>query len=161
MNTTTQDYGPLKPVEHVELPKYMGTWYVIANIPTMFEKDAYNATETYTWNEKEKRIDVMFRFNQGGPEGKVKEYPQKAFVDNKDTQAEWLVQPLWPFKFSYLILDLAPDYSYAIVGVPNRKHVWILGRAPIMDNNVYRGLEFKLAGMGFDVAKLQKVPQTH
>ena len=40
-------------VKQVDLDRFMGDWYVIANIPTFIEKDAYNAIETYrleTWD---------------------------------------------------------------------------------------------------------------
>jgi apolipoprotein D and lipocalin family protein len=53
-------HPPLKKVENVDLKRFMGKWYVIANIPTFIEKGAHNAVETYTWNKKEKRIDVLF-----------------------------------------------------------------------------------------------------
>jgi apolipoprotein D and lipocalin family protein len=156
---STKSESPLKTAEHVEIPKFMGSWYVIANIPTFLEKGAHNAVETYTWNEKEERIDVNFTFNDGSFEGKKKSLPQKAFVHNKKTGAEWKIQFFWPLKFSYLILDVAPDYSHTIIGVPDRGHVWIMARTPKMEESVYASLVKKVRDMNFDVSKIEKVPQ--
>ncbi len=36
--------------EDVDLQRFMGDWYVIANIPTFLEKGAHNAVETYSMN---------------------------------------------------------------------------------------------------------------
>ena len=154
-----KEFGPLKAVEKVDLPKYLGTWYVIANIPTFLEKGAVNATEIYTWNEKENRIDVQFHFNQDTADGKLKEYTQKAFIYDEASKAEWRIQPFWPLKLAYLIIDIAPDYSYTIVGVPNRNYVWIMARTKKMDEALYQSLVQKLAQVGYDTALLQKVPQ--
>ncbi len=144
----------------VEIPKFMGRWYVIASIPTMFETDAFNATETYTWNAAKDRIDIDFRFNKDSATGPVKKIPQKAFIYNKDTNAEWRVQPIWPLKFAYLIIDLAPDYSYTIIGVPNRNHVWLMAREPQISEVLYQQLVKKMDTLGYDTSKLQKVPQS-
>jgi hypothetical protein len=62
----------------------------------MFEKGAYNATETYTWNEEAQRIDIDFHFNKDSFDGPQKSIPQKAFVYNENTKAEWRVQSIWP-----------------------------------------------------------------
>ena len=150
---------PQPVVPHVDLLRYMGRWYVIANIPTWPEKGAHNATETYTWNVAKERIDVDYRHNKNAFDGPEKSIPQKAFVHDKESQAEWRVQPFWPLLFSYLIVDLAPDYSDCIVGVPNREHVWIMARQPSLPDARYRELVAKVRALGYDVSKIVKVPQ--
>ncbi len=154
-STTTP---PLKKVPQVDIGRFMGQWYVIANIPTFIEKDAYNAVETYTWNEKENRIDVLFTFNKGSFKGEKKSYTQKAFVHDKSGN-EWRIQFFWPLKFPYLIIDLAEDYSYTVIGVPNRSYVWIMAKSPKMDETTYNGIVERLKNQKFDVKKIQKVPQ--
>jgi apolipoprotein D and lipocalin family protein len=143
----------------VDVQKFMGSWYVISSISTAVEKGANNAVENYTWNEKEERIDVDYHHNQGSPDGELKSYPQKAWIYNKSTNAEWRVRPIWPLKFAYLIVDLAPDYSTTIIGVPNRKYVWIMARTKTLPAAKYDDLVAKVAKMGYDTSKLQKVPQ--
>ena len=143
----------------VNLPQFMGRWYVIASIPTMFETGAVNAVETYSWNEQRQRIDVDFRFRKDSPDGKEKVVPQKAFVHDRKTNAEWRIQLFWPLKFAYLIIDLADDYSDTTIGVPNRKHVWILARQPTMPAARYDAILEKLRTLGYDTNAVQKVPQ--
>ena len=40
----------LKTVDDVNISEFMGSWYVIAHIPTFIEKEAYNAIESYKLN---------------------------------------------------------------------------------------------------------------
>ncbi len=143
----------------VDLPRFMGSWYVIASIPTMFETGAVNAVETYTWNEKENRIDVDFRFRKDSPEGKEKTIPQKAFIYNEKTNAEWRIQFFWPLKFAYLIIDLADDYSDTTIGVPNRNYTWIMARNPTIPEDRYAKILARLKTLGYDLNALKKVPQ--
>lgn len=150
---------PLPTVSYVDIPKFMGDWYVIANIPTFVEKGANNAIESYSWNAQENRIDVDFHYNADSPKGPIKKYPQKAWIYDKKTNAEWRVQPWWPLKFSYLIIDLAPDYSYTVIGVPSRNYVWIMARKPSMDPVLFDSIVAKIKTLGYDTSLIQKVPQ--
>ena len=108
---------------------------------------------------QEKRIDVDFRYNKDSATGPIKRYPQKAWIYDSKTNAEWRVQPWWPLKFAYLVIDLAPDYSYTVIGVPDRKYVWIMARNKTMEPRLYESLVAKLQAWGYDISKLQKVPQ--
>lgn len=152
---------PLKKVDRVDLDKFMGRWFVIANIPTILEEGAHNAVETYTWNEKEQRIDVLFEFNQDSFEGKKKTLTQKAFIYDTQTNAEWRIQLFWPLKFPYYIIDLAPDYSYTVIGVPNRKYVWIMARKPSMNETTYLEIIQRLKALDYKTELIQKVPQLY
>jgi apolipoprotein D and lipocalin family protein len=146
---------PLKKVDKVDINRFMGRWYVIANIPTFFEKGGINAVETYSWNEKEQRIDVLF---QQEVEGKVKTYTQKAFVHDQ-SGSEWRIQFFWPLKFPYLIIDLAEDYSYTVIGVPNRSYVWIMAREKSIPDEIFQRITEKLKKQHYEISKILKVPQ--
>lgn len=143
----------------VDLEQFMGDWYVIANIPTPFELNSMNAVESFHWNETEKRIDVDYHFNEGGVDGPVKHYPQKAWIANDKTNAEWKVQFVWPLKLPYRILEVAPDYSWALVGTSQKGFVWMLARKPHIDVQTYQMLCEKLARYNYDISRLRKVPQ--
>jgi apolipoprotein D and lipocalin family protein len=41
-----QTMKPIHTVDYVDLNRFMGLWYVIANTLTFIEKSAYNAIET-------------------------------------------------------------------------------------------------------------------
>jgi apolipoprotein D and lipocalin family protein len=148
----------MKTVAQVDLSRFMGDWYVVGNIPTFVERGAVNAVETYRMRE-DGRIDIAFTFRKGAPDGKRKRYRSTGFVINDKTGAEWRVQFFWPVKFPYFILELDPDYHYTVVGVPSRKYVWIMSRTPRLDEAVYRDLLNRLEGHGYDINKIQKVPQ--
>jgi apolipoprotein D and lipocalin family protein len=81
--------GPeMKTVDYVDIDRFMGSWYVIANIPTFLEKEAYNAVETYSLNN-DGTIATNFKFRKGGFDGKAKEYNPKAFVLDEESNARW------------------------------------------------------------------------
>lgn len=149
---------PLKTVDYVDLERFMGDWYVIAIIPNFIEKNAVNGIESYrTLNKDGVKIDYRFRIKS--PEGRLKHLQPKAWIYDRETNAEWRVQFLWPFKAAYLIIDLAEDYSYTVVGEPSRKFVWIMARNPELDDDVYNSILERLDHQGYDIAKIKKMPQ--
>jgi apolipoprotein D and lipocalin family protein len=155
-------YGPLRKVKHVSLPKYMGQWFIVANIPTFLEKGAHNATETYTWNVEKQRIDVDFKYNKNDFNGEVVSIPQQAYIYDKKSNAEWRTKLFHTLKFPYVIMDLDKDYSYSVVGMPDRSHAWILSRTPSLPEKTINLLYQKIEEAGFDITKLQRVPhQVH
>lgn len=136
----------------------MGDWYVIAHIPTFLEEDAYNAVETYEL-AADGTIPTTFRFNKGGFDGPVKTMRPKGFVHNRETNAEWRMQFVWPFKAAYLITYLSDDYDTTIVGVPSRSYAWIMARTKSLPDEEYESLVGELKRQGHDISKLRKVPQ--
>ncbi len=144
-------------VKNVELDRFMGSWYVQAGRFTAFEKDPFNAIETYTWNEKEDRIDIDFRYNKGDFDGELKKMPQKAWIYNTDTNAHWKVRPFWPLSFSYLIIALDPNYEWTAIGVPNEKYLWIMSRNPHMTKAKTDEILSVLEKMGYAVNDIEYV----
>lgn len=151
--------GELKPLaKKVDLARFMGDWHVIAHIPVFIEKDAYNAMESYQL-AADGSIPTTFTFNKGSFDGPVKTMHPKGFVHNKETNAEWRMQFLWPLKSAYLITYLSEDYQTTIIGVPNRKYAWIMARTRMIPAARYAALVKELERQGYDLAKLRKVPQ--
>lgn len=149
-----------KTVGHVDINRFMGTWYVIANRPTMFETDAFNATETYTLNDKTGKIDVDFRYNKKSFDGDEKNIPQVASVFNKQTNAHWHIG-VWylPINLDYLIIDLDPQYQWTAVGVPNQKYLWIMSRLPHMEEKQLQEILNRVAATGYSIEHVDRVPQ--
>jgi apolipoprotein D and lipocalin family protein len=146
---------PLKTVNHVDIEKYLGKWYEIAAFPQSFEKGCICTTVEYKLMD-DGNIEVK---NTCIKDGKVKETIGIASVDDKKTNSKLDVSFFWPFNGKYWIIALAPDYSYTVVGHPNRKYLWILNRKPKMDNMTYNHLVLMTAGKGFDIRKLVKTVQ--
>ena len=145
-------------VDAVDLERFMGDWYVIANIPTMFEKNAFNAVESYRL-DSDGTVETTFRFNKGGFEGPEKTYHSRAFVVDKNSNAHWGMQFVWPFKAEYRVVYLAKDYSLTMIGRSKRDYVWIMARAPSISDADYARLLALLESYGYDIQKVQKVPQ--
>ena len=150
---------PLATVDYVDLDRFMGDWYVIANIPTFVEKGAYNAVETYEMNP-DGSIETTFVFRKDGFDGERKEHNPTGFVKNTETNAEWGMQFIWPFKAEYRIIYLSDDYTHTIIGRSARDYVWIMARSPQIDAEEYDAMLRLLDEVGYDVAKVQKVPQS-
>lgn len=153
-----KDTHQMKTVDFVDLERFMGDWYVIANIPTFIEKGATNAIESYKLKD-DGIIETTFTFFLDSPQGKKKVYNPKGFVYNSQTNAEWRMQFIWPFKSPFLIIDLDEKYSYTVIGVPSKKYVWIMAREPILNENIYKIIVKKLSKIGYNISKIRKVPQ--
>ena len=149
----------MKTVDYIDMTRFMTSWYVIAGRLTSFEDGAHNAIEKYTWNEKEKRVDVDFTMNVGSFDGKIKSIPQKAWVYNKDTNAHWKISPFWPLKLNYLIVDIAEDYSWTVVGVPGQEWVWIMAQDWNMSDEKLGMILKRVSEKGYSVDKVNRVPQ--
>lgn len=156
--TAVPDRAPLPTVPQVDLPRFMGDWYVIASIPTFIEKEAFAAVESYALNP-DGTIATTFTFNKGSLDGPQKRYTPKGFVLDAGTNATWGMRFIWPVKAEYLIVDLAPDYSTTIIGRNKRDYVWIMARQPVLPAQEYDALVQKVGDWGYDLAKLRKVPQ--
>lgn len=148
----------LETVAEVDLEKYAGTWYEIASFPQRFQKGCHCTTATYTKSDKD-YIIVENRCRKDSVNGKESSIKGKAFIDPGTGNAKLKVQFFWPFKGKYWIIDLADDYSYAVVGHPNRKYLWILSRTPKMDKNTYEEIVSRIKEKQFDITKLQKTVQ--
>ncbi|GAA5132777.1 lipocalin family protein [Prosthecobacter algae] len=156
--STAVKQPPLKTVAHVDLPRYMGDWYVFAHIPYSLEKGKVGTLDRYT-PRPDGKMDNIFLFRKGSLDAPLQQWKGKAWVHNKETNAEWRVQLLWPFRIPYLIIDLDPDYQWSVIGYPNRKLAWVLSRKPSLDEATYQGILKRLEAQGYDRAKLVKVPQ--
>ena len=99
---------------------------------------------------------MLNRCKRNGKESYIK---GKAFVDENSGNAKLKVQFFWPFKGKYWIIDLAYDYSYAVVSHPNRKYLWILSRKPELDDEIYNSILTRLKEKGFDLSDLQITKQ--
>ena len=150
--------APMPTVAHVDLERFMGDWYVIANIPTAIEKGAHNAVESYRLDD-DGTISTTFTFNDGGFDGPRKTYHPRGFVRDRRTNATWGMQFIWPIKAEYLVVDLDADYTRAVIGRSKRDYVWIMAREPRMADEVYQEIIGRLDGLGYDVSRIEKVPQ--
>lgn len=149
---------PIATVAQVDLARFMGDWYVIANIPTFIEKGAHNAIESYKLAD-DGSIETTFTFRAGSFDGAAKRYTPRGFVLDKTSNAVWGMQFLWPFKTDFRIVYLASDYSQTVIGREKRDYVWIMARTSSIPDAEYAGIVEFLARQGYDVTQIQQVPQ--
>jgi apolipoprotein D and lipocalin family protein len=148
----------LKTVSSVDLNRYAGTWYEIARYPAKFQKKCVrDVRATYTLRSDGK-VEVLNQCVQA--DGKIKTAKGKAKIVDRTTNAKLKVTFFWPFYGDYWILELDPEYKYAVVGEPKRKYLWILSRSPEMDPAVYDGILERLKTIGYDPSKLMKTSQS-
>ena len=150
--------APMHTVPHVDLQRFMGDWYVIANIPSFAEKGAHNAVESYALNS-DGTIATTFTFLDGSFDGELKRHTPKGFVFDHTTNATWGMQFIWPIKADYRIIYLADDYSLTVVGREKRDYVWIMARTPTISDADYQKTVQFVGTQGYDVSLIQKVPQ--
>ena len=153
-----QTMKPIHTVDYVDLNRFMGDWYVIANIPTFIERDAYNAIESYRLDD-DGTVATTFRFNKGSLDGPLKEYHPRGYIRDNESNAVWGMQFIWPFKAEYRIIFLSDDYSKTVIGRSKRDYVWIMARKPAITDEEYNAIKSFLQEQGYDVSKLQKIQQ--
>lgn len=124
-------------VENLDIQKFMGRWYVIALIPNWIEGDGRNSYDDYVLNQ-DGTVDIRY---YAISDGKEKSIRQKGFVD-KEKPSRWEIQFLKPYipfyKAPYEVIILDSDYQYMVVGYPNNKFGWVMGRSTDMSDMVYQ-----------------------
>ena len=150
----------VKTVTRVDIKRFMGDWYVLAGRFTPFEVGVHNGLETYTWSEKEQRIDIGFTYNKGSFTGELKSVPQKGWIYNTETNAHWKVSPFWPLKFNYLIIALDEDYAWTAIGVPDQKYLWIMARDWKNPEVVVKKAIERLEKIGYNTKDVVIVPHS-
>jgi apolipoprotein D and lipocalin family protein len=150
---------PLRPVAHIDLPRYMGGWFVVANIPYHAEKDCFDSVEGYALRP-DGRIDNKFACREKSFDAPMKPRLKTiATVQDHASNAEWRVPFFNVVHVRYLVIDLDTDYRWAVIGHPSRRYGWVLSRTPSLPANTYAGILERLRGQGYDESKFVKVPQ--
>ncbi|MEM7098823.1 MAG: lipocalin family protein [Pseudomonadota bacterium] len=143
-------------IHELDLNKFAGDWYVIANIPTFIETNAFNAIESYS-EPVGNRINTQFTFNEGALDGPLKTYTPTAFV-SQQSKGLWGMQFIWPIKAEYRIAYLDPEYQYTIIGRSKLDYVWVMARYPNVSDETYAELIGQVTALGYDTSKIRRIP---
>lgn len=148
----------VRTVESVDLNKYIGQWYEVASIPQIFQRQCVgNTTAQYSFAEKG-RIKVLNSCDTKA--GKRSLAEGRAEISDRNSNSKLKVTFVklidWTFTFggNYWILELGPNYSYAVVGDPSREYAWILARTPVLDGQTLSGIEQRLRAQGYETSKI-------
>lgn len=156
LTSCKSEKSSLETVDKVDINKFMGDWYVIGVIPNFIEKGAINGLESYKLNEKG-NVEITYTLQKNG---KKKNMSAKGFIQNKKN-TKWKVQFIWPIKFPYYVIDLEENYQYTVIGVPNRKYVWIMSREPQISDKTYNQILARLDKKGYDISKIKRMEQKY
>lgn len=148
----------LQTVSHVDLERYVGDWYEIARLPNEFEESCVGSTAYYSLRS-DGRLAVTNRCREDALRGDEKSICGTARVVDQNTNAKLKVTFFWPFEGDYWVIDLDPEYRWAVVGEPKRRYLWILSRTPTLDARTYDGILARLPAAGYDPALLVRTPQ--
>lgn len=142
----------------VDLDRYLGRWYIIANIPYFAERGNVGAYVEYSIRPDGQIADVYYAREKDFASPLIRR-EGRAYVVAGNNNALWRVTFLWPIYVSYPIIHIGPDYKTALIGYPDRSLGWVFSRDRDMDEGTYRDLLNKFARQGYDITKFQRVPQ--
>lgn len=154
------DPRPLRVVRSVDFARYCGTWYEIARLPNRFQKECVSdVTATYTLlDDGTLRVVNRCRKANGDTteaEGKARRKSDTEPPSKLEVRFAPAFLSIFPFVWgNYWIIDLAPDYSYAVIGEPSREYLWILSRTPALDGEVFSTIQERIRDQGYDPSAL-------
>ncbi len=154
---SSEPLPPIRTASYVDLERFMGDWYVLGNIPTLIERQAFNAVESYELLA-DGTVATTFRFNKGALDGPEKIYHPTGFVRDTTTNAEWGMQFIWPIKAEYRVVFVSASYDQCVIGRTKRDYLWIMARTPSVSEADFQALVDLAEAEGYDPAKIRRVP---
>ena len=152
-----KDEQPLMAVDYLDVDRYMGRWYVVANIPYFAESGNLAPFVEYS-----RRTDVLIDDKYTAREA----FDQEPFVKdgmieitNPMSHSEGRITFLPPLWQDYAVLFLDQDYRYSIIGHPSREYCWLFAREPQISDEMYEAMIAVVRANGFDVSRILKIPQ--
>jgi apolipoprotein D and lipocalin family protein len=144
---------PITTVEKLDIERFMGDWYVLADIATPFDKDAYAPTEHYVL-KSDGMVVTTYRYQKGNATGDFKSRTMTA-RPNPELPSIWGMRLIWPFEADYRIAHIHPDYETTIVARNKRDFVWLMARTPTIDQSAFDTLLEKVQSLGYGISDLR------
>ena len=144
--------------EAIDLDRFMGRWYVIGRVPNFIERGHVASVNDYSLRDAQK-VAIRYSYREGfsAPQEQIS---VRASVDEDSGNHNWRT---WFYKVvptHSRVLEVAPDYSWALLGYPGREMAWVFAREPDMDPQLYKELATRLREeYGVNTDKLKRVPQ--
>lgn len=163
MVAAAQTAKPVGTVPFVDLDRYVGDWFEIARFPNQFQRRCVGEVRASYARRADGRLDVVNQCRTD--DGRIEARGIARVVDDR-TFARLKVRfaPAWlgflPFVWGdYWIIGLAEDYSWAVVGSPDREYLWILARTPRLNEESAAAARGVARANGFDVERLIQAAQ--
>lgn len=148
-----------QPAKAVDIDRYLGRWYELGRYEAGFQKGCEGVTADYSLSAPG-RITVLNSCRKNGLDGKLETATGKAKIVEGSGNAKLRVSFFGPFYGDYWVLDRADDYSWAIVGEPSGRYLWLLHRAPRPGDAVLNAMKRRAATLGYDVNLLRMTQQS-
>jgi apolipoprotein D and lipocalin family protein len=145
--------GQALAVTPISLDRYVGRWYEIARFPNNFEEGCAGVTAEYA-ALPDGKVSVVNTCHKDTPEGQARQSRGTARIVDAATKAKLKVTFFWPFEGDYWVLDRAEDYSWALVGEPSGRYLWMLARAPRISDDLKADLLGRLQARGYNTGAL-------
>lgn len=142
----------------VDLPRFMGRWWVIANIPYFAERGKLASSDNYSLGE-DGRIDVVYAYRKSFGETGERTLNAWARPLPETGNAHWRQRFFGIFSADVQVLEIDPDYRWALIGNPKRSLAWVFAREPVMDDIEYADVVERLRRFGYEPADLERIPQ--
>lgn len=146
------------PVQDFRLQPYLGRWYEIARLDHSFERGLTRVSADYSLNE-DGSVRVINR-GYSADRGEWQQVEGRAVFAGDETSGHLKVSFFGPFYASYVIVELDPQYRYALVSGYNREYLWILSRSPQLAPDIRDRLVRRAAELGFPTGQLIFVEQS-
>lgn len=140
-------------VDTVIISEYAGLWYEIGSIPQIFQTGCNCTTAEYA-AISETEISVVNACNLFSASGFENRIEGTASIVPNSGNAKLLVSFFGGAGSDYWVIDLEPNYQWAVVGSGDKQSFWILSRTPTFDQELYDSLLEKWGDRGYDVSRV-------
>jgi apolipoprotein D and lipocalin family protein len=138
-------------VPAVDYSRYVGLWYEIGHYPNFFQTECVRSTAEYAALENGRVSVLNTCYREAKAPTTIKGV---AFAQNPAEPAKLKVDFGFPFLGDYWIIDLDPEYQWAVVSGPGKKSLFILARQAPMSDALLQPILARLAAQGFDLDKI-------
>ncbi len=155
----TSRQAPLKTVNSVDLSRYAGKWYEIASYPMWFQRRCVGGTTAEYTSKADGSIGVVNTcYDKNGKPIRVE---GSATVVPDSGNSKLKVRFFGPFTGDYWVIALdQKDYSWALVGHPSRKYLWVLSRSKELPSATYDQIVAEAVAQGYDAKQLRRTDQS-
>ena len=147
-----------KVASSLDLECFQGRWYEIARIPRDYDAACHDTVADYRLT-RPGALELTHRCHLGSTTGPLSQFRAPATVDDPAVQAKLSLQ-IGLYRGDYWVLEVGPDYDYAVIGHPSLTMLWVLSRKPTLDPGTYRELVEHAQREGFATASLRMTPQS-
>lgn len=148
----------LETVERVDLHRFIGKWFTIASYPQRIGPIVHNTAVEYRLTQKG-NLKISKIYKSRGRMKKDLILSGTGFVEKDTNNAKFREQFLWPFGDASCVIDLADDYSFAVISKPDKSSLTILSRNIKMDPSTYSAIIDRIKNKGFNTDRLKLTPE--